>query len=693
MQKRCFLSHKTNLEILQALAIIMATILVTMISTYSHSADNDSFAPAADFTPASCPSGHKMYYIGATPPTYSPMLSQSLSWTAGNTTKNFAFSETSGNKIFKITFSSIVDSNNSYGGAPPFYGSIDGATSSALNMVHNSPAVKTNHLLDISVDRPVSKMGYKIQDIDSTTSNSGTPYREQVDVSSSNGQLTFKTGFHTINTQKNIVTAIKGTNCGLGGCTLDATWSYNLANIALNLKHNNSFTDTNSPHAVGYSDFYFCLAPPKVIVKKQLSAARVNDTASNRDQFEISTKSSTTSISSFITTGSGQSIDTGSSGVLSLAENTSYTITERVTNSQNNGDIVNYNTAYTCTNTTTGSTTVMPTATMTYNAAAKTRSFTLANTTYGDEIICTITNSPLSYTFSGIVFDDNGGIPDNASTKQNISNTFTNNSNYFNGAYDSNEAGIYNSGLSIGLTDCNGTNIATTNNNPQIVSNTPATLGRYNFIVQPTVLVGKSKVCLIETEPSSWNYSVDTTTNEQEVLLVANTYNYKTEKNSSGVITRNLDFGEVQANNSALVLKKYQYVHDCNNALNYSSVSSDAVLPTDGFSINPVSAIVPGKCIAYKIDAYNRGHIDLADVQITDSLQLMPVKSTFQLPVSSGIIASLHKGAKVTTPTINIGENGTIISNSFNLGKTTNPAAPTVRTLFFNSKYGTTQAN
>ncbi|WP_351060349.1 hypothetical protein, partial [Psychrobacter sp. TB20-MNA-CIBAN-0197] len=87
----------------------------------------------------------------------------------------------------------------------------------------------------------------------------------------------------------------------------------------------------------------------------------------------------TTSLKTFETTGSGQVVTNDNSGVVELATSTTYTIIERVTNNQNNGDIIAYNAAYTCNNATTGSTTVMPTTAMTYNASAKTRSFTISN--------------------------------------------------------------------------------------------------------------------------------------------------------------------------------------------------------------------------------------------------------------------------------------------------------------------------
>ncbi|MDN5566752.1 MAG: hypothetical protein L0G25_08075 [Psychrobacter sp.] len=239
-----------------------------------------NFVSTATSDPGTCPATHKMYYMGANPPTSTtekPVTFQTLNWTAGNSNRTFTFSETSGVKNFVISFPILLDLNSSYGGTPPFYGSISGATTNAINLVHNSPAAKNNNSMNVSVNRSVSKVGYKIQDLDSTISNGQVPYIEQADVSANQGQLTFNSNFHTRNTAGNIVTARSGQNCGAGGCTIDASWTYNLANIALNLKHNNTLTQTNSPHAVAYSDFFFCLAPPKLIVKKQLSGPRVDN--------------------------------------------------------------------------------------------------------------------------------------------------------------------------------------------------------------------------------------------------------------------------------------------------------------------------------------------------------------------------------------------------------------------------------
>ena len=339
------------------------------------------------------------------------------------------------------------------------------------------------------------------------------------------------------------------------------------------------------------------------------------------------------------------------------------------------GNIEDYISSYNCTNTATDSKSNMPSGTA--------NSISLSNLNYGDEITCTIINTPKDYTFSGTVFNDNGGIPANENTKQNITATFISNLEYFNGKLDASESGIYDSALSIRLTDCigndGGTNIVTSLPNPQTVSNTIT--GNYIFNVKPSAIAGK-RVCVVESEPASWKdkfYSVDTTANNREVSFATNTYNYGS-----------LDFGEVETNNTALVLIKSQYIHDCNSNLNYANVG-DKDIPTNGFSIKPpVTNIEPGKCIAYKIEAYNRGHVALNNIRITDILQKTPVESRFHLPVASGVPATLRKTDQPTSVLINIGDNGVIITAPFELKNTAATTSASKAILYFNTKYGTT---
>ncbi|PKH65998.1 hypothetical protein CXF61_03670 [Psychrobacter sp. 4Dc] len=665
-----------------------AFLIIGLITDDAHA----NFATTESSTVAACPANHKMYYVGANPPSSStpapnanvPVVYLPLSWTSGSESKAFTFIEASGNKVFNIVFSEILDLNSDNRPKPPFYDSFDGVTSSAINLSHNSTTAKKNHVLKVDLNRSASKIGYKIQDVDSTTTRSGVPYIEEVDVSANNGQLTYNIGFQTINPEKNKVTGISGVNCAVGACTIDASWNYSSANTPLQLAHNNFFSNTAGTHTVGYSDFYFCLAPPKLIVKKALNGTRFG----TDDEFEISTRvdENLTLLNQFTTTGDGSTLGNSSSSVQNLKENTTYTISERVTNG---GSINNYNATYNCLNSSTGSNST--------TLIGSGSSFKLSGLNYGDEITCTITNTPKSYTFTGFVFNDNGGITASDSTKQNISTTFTSNANYFNGIFDSSgsnkESGIGASGLQVRLTNCGpngGTDISGTSAQNISASASPGLLlGQYRFTVPASVIaiLSPQKVCVMQVEPGSWkdstnvsDYSVDTTPNTREVALVANTFDYKTESNGS----RDLDFGEVQANNASLVLVKSQYVHNCNINTNFNGTTGTPS-QTPVFSIAEIKDIEPGKCIAYRIEAYNRGHVDLKDIQINDQLQVKSqtnlVTSVFALPVPKGDPTSLYTGT--TLPT------GTITSELFNLNKPTG-STPTKATLYFNTKYGTT---
>src|SRR5699024_7072999 len=128
---------------------------------------------------------------------------------------------------------------------------------------------------------------------------------------------------------------------------------------------------------------------------------------------------------------------------------------------------------------------------------------------------------------------------------------------------------------------------------------------------------------------------------------------------------RNLDFGEVRVNNAALVLIKSQYVHQCNPSLNYLNIPNSSQ-PTLGFSVNPANNVEPGNCIAYKIDAYNRGHVDLKSIKITDTLQKTPVTAVFHAPKPQGNPTTLFKS---TNNTAALGSNGSITSDEFDLVK------------------------
>lgn len=593
-----------------------------------------------------CPNDDKMYYVGANPPSGSTRLA--LSWTAGSTSKTFNFTDGTGTTM-TVSFPLLVDPNSNSGGTPPFYGSITDATQNALNLVHNSPAIKDNHTMNISVNRAVTRLGFVVQDLDSVRSGlilPQVPYQERVDVSSTGGQLTYNSDYHTINPNNNIVTAIIGQNCGLNGCNIDATWGAKPANSTFSITHSNQYTNDNSPHAVGYSDFYFCVTPPKLTTIKVLTGNRVE----TNDQFTIATTTGTTPVSSFTTTGTGSSLTINSITAKGLSTTATYTIAETIANTDGKGNLANYSTSYACTNANSSSTTTMP--------SGSTTSFNLPTLTYGDDITCTITNTPSAYIFSGIIFNDNGGL---TLTERQLTGT---NTQYFNGVYDptAGETGIYQTGLKVQLAkNCNTTTpiaIKTVDVN---------TNGTYSITATQTEMAGATNVCLIEQEPGGnlTTYPVDTTNNQLNVNYVATTHNYP-----------NLNFGEVSQNNAGLVLVKEQATNDCNISiatmlgLNYVETQQDA--------------IDARKCVAYKITAYNRTNLTngLTDVKITDALPKKGVNgSTVNSLLDNPLDTTLTNFKVDTANSVAIGANGTVVSDVQSLAKGAS------RSLYFNTKY------
>lgn len=427
---------------------------------------------------------------------------------------------------------------------------------------------------------------------------------------------------------------------------------------------NNSYSNPGDQLINIVFEGYCYLPQPRLTYNKNLSDPR----KANTDQFVVQIKDNannsvvTNGITTTTSTGTGNIVTngTGTTGIFKVDPTKTYTLTETAAGSTN---LVNYADSYICKRSDgTTVTTLNP---------------KILKLTYGDNWTCTITNSKPNYTFTGTVFNDNGGIASNNANKQNISPTFTSNQNYFNGIFDSNEQGIAATGLQVRLTDCSGTNII--NTTAQTVSSNP--LGRYTFNVPASALDGKTRVCIVEIEPSSWIYDVDTTTNNREVLLVDSIYNYS-----------NIDFGEVESNNAALVLIKSQYLYDCriikfNDIVNANTNPST---PRQGFSTNAATDAVPGECIAYRIEAFNRGHIDLRDVQISDTLQTTSVKSAFftaQPPY--GIPENVVYTSSNPGPS-----NGKIVSDKFDLARVP-PSSNNINkgSLFFSTKYGTTNGN
>ena len=605
-----------------------------------------------------CPSGDKMYYVGASASAPAGSTSLALSWTDGSTSNTFSFTDGTGTTM-TVSFPLLVDPTSNQGGTPPFYGNITNATQNALNLVHNSPGVKDNHTMTISVNRAVTKLSFVVQDLDSfVNTRNQVPYQERVDVSSTGGQLTYNTDYHTINANNNIVTAIRGRNCDLNGCNIDATWGAKPANSSFSITHSNRYTDYNTAHAVGYSDFYFCVTPPKLTTRKVLTGNRVE----TNDQFTIATTTGTTPVSSFTTTGTGSSLTTNSVTASGLSTIATYTIAETIANTDGKGNLANYNTSYACTNANSSSPTTMP--------SGSTTSFNLPILTYGDDITCTITNTPSAYIFSGIIFNDNGGIASELNNPAtNTYPTTAPNANYFNGKYDpaANEKGIYQTGLQVQLAkNCNTTS-------PTPIKTVPVnTDGTYSITATQTDMAGATNVCLIEQEPGGnlTTYPVDTTNNQLNVNYIATTYNYP-----------NLNFGEVSQNNAGLVLVKEQAVNDCN-------ITNTAML---GLTYNAVtqSGIDARKCVAYRITAYNRTNLtnSLTNVRITDAL---PKKGVNTSTVTSTLVAptdttsnnfNINFNSGVTGAVTAFGQNGTVVSNVKSLDKGASMS------LYFNTKY------
>ncbi|MEK6203843.1 hypothetical protein [Psychrobacter sp.] len=609
-----------------------------------------------------CPSGHAMYYLGSKSTTTAPKAT--LSWSAaGNSSTTYSFD--SGLKLV-LSFSDINFIRTGY----PEVSSFAGVTTNALNMRHSSEKIDVNHRLTAIINKPVTKYGFVVQDLDA---NAAGRYTESVSIVTTGGSFSNFANNFTVSNSNKTITANQWANCSPSSpCNFNIEWEAQSANTPLVTTHGNPYsgastTASTGDHLVGYSDFYFCLAPPKLIVKKALSGTRVN----TNDQFEIAVSGGSVAANSFTTTGTGSTITNGTSATITLAESTNYTITERVMNGTTLGDIANYNATYVCSNATTGSTIVMPTSAMSYSASGKTRSFALNNVANGDEITCTITNTPSSYTFSGIVFDDNGGITSTQASATNAditSGVYANNSNYFNGIYNptASETGI--SGSTVKLVNC--TNTSTVFGS-QTVTGSGTTIGQYQISVSTNTLNGNTNnLCLIEERTGS-TYPLRTNDSSKTIAFLSSTYDYS-----------NNNFGRVITENVGLVLKKYQYLNDCPSTLTYTSISETST-PNTGFSTATISNIEPGRCIAYKISATNRANVNIDNFIMRDTLQ--------QKGINGATVTSVLANPTLSTVDYNASENPAIGASGEVKTKTFVLSPRTKRDFYFNTKYGTTQ--
>lgn len=275
--------------------------------------------------------------------------------------------------------------------------------------------------------------------------------------------------------------------------------------------------------------------------------------------------------------------------------------------------------------------------------------------------------------FEGIVFNDNGGANDNNADDRdanlNSSNAIYSNTNYFDGEFDSPaERGI--TGSTVQLAD----NCTAPNNiyATQDLISTSTDIGRYTFRVEQAVLGARTSFCIIETGNTATPipYPIRTTTNTIPITIVNNKFEYLGN-----------NFGRVIAKNTALVLEKEQYAHDCD-----LTGLIDSNIP---YTQNPISGndIEPGECIAYRIIATNRAHIDISDVIIKDQLQK-------QGSGGASITSYLATPNRTSTPnaigysdSLNVGDNGEIVTADFNL------APRSKQTFYFNTQFGSSQMN
>lgn len=149
---------------------------------------------------------------------------------------------------------------------------------------------------------------------------------------------------------------------------------------------------------------------------------------------------------------------------------------------------------------------------------------------------------PKSYTISGIIFNDNGGI--SAPGKDDVTSKYLDNQQYFNGQFDTAvEAGIsYTVGHSVTIGKCVGDSTGTPFGAKTININTD---GTYKFDLTTAQVGDNTQLCVTQNEPSAYNFPVDTTNKVEKVSLTANQSEYP-----------NNNFGDVSPDNAALVLTK-----------------------------------------------------------------------------------------------------------------------------------------
>ncbi|HBI50100.1 MAG TPA: hypothetical protein DDY26_09895 [Moraxellaceae bacterium] len=396
----------------------------------------------------------------------------------------------------------------------------------------------------------------------------------------------------------------------------------------------------------------YCYTPqPRLSLTKLLASNRIVNTdqfnvqvkdTSNNTVVSPTTNSTTSGSTNVVTTG------TGTTGTFKVDPTKTYQLTEIAAGTT---DLTKYAATYSCKKA--DGTTV---TTLNPNSL---------NLTYGDNWTCTVTNSRV-YTFSGIVFNDNGGL----TLANDLSVPVGTNTTYFNGVYDSSvEKGITQAGLTIDLAkNCNATT-------PTIIQSAiVGSDGTYSISATSTQMANATNVCLIQREPNGnlTSYPVDTTNNQANITFASTTYDYQ-----------NINFGEVSQNNAGLVLVKEQAVNDC-------TITNTGMLALS-YNINSTNQLNTDarKCVAYKITAYNRTNLtkSLTNVRITDAL---PKKGVNNSTVTSALVGptdatsnnfNINFTSGVTGAVTALGQNGTVVSNVKLLDK--GASIP----LYFNTKY------
>lgn len=282
------------------------------------------------------------------------------------------------------------------------------------------------------------------------------------------------------------------------------------------------------------------------------------------------------------------------------------------------------------------------------------------------------------YIFSGIVFNDNGGITAAQATAvqasanpANFTSGAYNNTNYFNGVFNqSQEMGISDS--TVRLASCDNNNSPTYAT--QTVNSSGATIGQFQFSVPLSTFGSNRSICLIESRTGN-SYPIRTTTDNINTGFTTTTYHYP-----------NRNFGRVITENAALVLRKAQFVNDCPSTLDYSASTLNTpgnTNPRTGFSESSISGsdLIPGQCIAYRITATNRSNLSINDFIMQDKLQKKGAEGAL---ITSVLIGPVFNSSEYASNSVVIGQNNPVITRPLVLPARDN------KVFYFNTKYGTT---